>query len=50
MKQYFIYREVDLGKIMLGRDCIFNFSVDRNEVLWRNVFLSSTMINKMLDK
>ena len=26
------------------------FSVDRNEVSWRNVFLSSTMINKMLDK
>jgi hypothetical protein len=35
---------------MRDRDCILNFSVDRNEVLWRNVFLSSTMINKMLDK
>jgi hypothetical protein len=26
--------EIDLGKIMLGRDCILNFSVDRNEVSW----------------
>ena len=41
---------MDLGKIMQGRDCILNFSVDRNEMSWRNVFLSSTMINKMLDK
>jgi hypothetical protein len=30
---------------MRGQDCILNFSVDRNEVSWRNVFLSSTMIN-----
>ena len=49
MKQSF-NREIDLGKIMRGRDCILNFSVDRNEVSWWNVFLSSTMINKMLDK
>ena len=35
---------------MRGRDSILNFSVDRYEVSWRNVFLSSTMINKMLDK
>jgi hypothetical protein len=35
---------------MRGRDCILNFSVDRNEVSWQNAFLSSTMINKMLDK
>jgi hypothetical protein len=41
-------REIDCGNIMRGRDCILNFSADRNEVLWRNVFLSSTMINKML--
>jgi hypothetical protein len=25
-------REINLGKIMWGRDCILNFSVDRNEV------------------
>jgi hypothetical protein len=25
-------REIDLGKIMRGQDCILNFSVDRNEV------------------
>jgi hypothetical protein len=24
--------EIDLDKIMRGRDCILNFSVDRNEV------------------
>jgi hypothetical protein len=24
-------RDIDLGKIMWGRDCILNFSVDRNE-------------------
>ena len=35
---------------MWGQDCILNFSADRNEVLWWSVFLSSTMINKMLDK
>jgi hypothetical protein len=43
-------REIDCGKIMRCRDCILNFVVDRNEMSWRNVFLSSTMINKMLDK
>jgi hypothetical protein len=26
------YREIDVGKIMWGRVCILNFSVDRNEV------------------
>ena len=43
-------REIDFDKIMRGRNCMLNFSVDRNEVSWWNVFLSSTMINKMLDK
>jgi hypothetical protein len=40
------------GHIMRGRDCILIFSADRNEIeeLWQNVFLSSTMINKILDK